>query len=67
MLFMRFAIDEVFCDRELVVVGVARGLKPWRTARRRGAKVVVELAAGSAAGVEAGDRLMLETAGTMQA
>src|SRR3954454_10825770 len=53
MFFMRFAIDAVFCDRDLVVVGVERGLKPWRTARRKGAKVVIELAEGAAKDVEA--------------
>ena len=58
-LFMRFAIDVVFCDRDLVVLGVERGLRPWRFAGRRGAKVVVELAAGAAAGVNPGDRLFL--------
>jgi|SRR4051795_4448025 len=62
MFFMRFPIDAVFCDRDLVVVGVERDLKPWKTARRKGAKVVIELAAGAAGGVEAGDRLFLETA-----
>jgi uncharacterized membrane protein (UPF0127 family) len=61
MFFMRFAIDAVFCDRDLVVVGVERELRPWRTARRKGAKVVVELAAGAATGVEPGDRLFLDT------
>ena len=60
MFFMRFAIDAVFCDRDLVVVGVERDLRPWRTAGARGAKVVVELAAGAAAGLEPGDRLVLE-------
>ena len=62
MFFMRFPIDAVFCDRDLVVVGVERDLKPWKAARRKGAKVVIELAAGAAGGVEAGDRLFLETA-----
>ena len=57
--FMRFPLDVVFCDRDLVVVGVERDLAPWRMAGRRGAKVVVELAAGAAAGVEPGDRLFL--------
>jgi hypothetical protein len=61
MMFMRFAIDAVFCDRDLVVVHVARGLQPWRTASKRGAKVVIELAAGAAAGVQPGDRLSLAT------
>jgi uncharacterized membrane protein (UPF0127 family) len=61
MFFMRFPIDAVFCDRELVVVGIERELRPWRTAGRKGAKVVVELAAGAAAGVQPGDRLFLDT------
>ncbi len=60
MFFMRFAIDAVFCDRELRVVKVARGLKPWRMAAARGASVVIELAAGVADGVEPGDQLALE-------
>ena len=67
MFFMRFAIDAVFCDRDLVVLGVERNLRPWRTARRRRAKVVIELAAGAAAPVQEGDRLILETAATMPA
>jgi uncharacterized protein len=66
MMFMRFPIDAVFCDPDLVVVGIERDLKPWQTARRKGAKVVVELAAGAAAGVDVGDRLVLETAATME-
>jgi uncharacterized protein len=59
MFFMRFAIDAVFCDRGLEVIDVERGLRPWRTAGRRGAKVVIELAAGAAAEVQPGDRLVL--------
>jgi len=59
MFFMRFPIDAVFCDRELAVIDVARGLQPWKTAARKGAKVVIELRAGAAAGVEPGDRLVL--------
>jgi len=66
MMFMRFLIDVLFCDRELVVVGIERDLKPWRTAKRKGAKVVVELPVGGAEGVEVGDRLVLEPAATMQ-
>jgi hypothetical protein len=64
MFFMRFPVDAVFCDRDLVVLGVERGLRPWRTAGRRGAKVVVELAAGAAAGIQPGDRLALDTMGS---
>ncbi len=63
MFFMRFAIDAVFCDAELVVIDVERDLKPWRTARRPGAKVVIELAAGAAAALEQGDRLVLARMG----
>jgi uncharacterized membrane protein (UPF0127 family) len=66
MMFMRFPIDALFCDRELVVLGIERDLKPWKTAKRKGAKVVVELAAGAAEGLQPGDRLFLETA-TMSA
>ncbi|MFL5952913.1 MAG: DUF192 domain-containing protein [Gaiellaceae bacterium] len=59
MFFMRFSIDAVFLDRDLVVIDVVRGLKPWRMASRRGAKVVVELADGAARDVRPGDRLSL--------
>ena len=61
MFFMRFAIDAVFLDRDLVVVDVVPNLKPWRMASRRGAKVVVELAEGAAAGLRPGDQLQLAT------
>jgi uncharacterized membrane protein (UPF0127 family) len=61
MFFMRFPIDAVFCDRDLRVLGVERNLQPGKTAGRKGAKVVVELAAGAAAGIEPGDQLVLET------
>jgi hypothetical protein len=60
MFFMRFAIDAVFCDRELRVVKVVRGLRPWRTAAARGAKIVIELPVGAAAALEPGNRLVLE-------
>jgi uncharacterized membrane protein (UPF0127 family) len=62
MYFMRFPIDVVFCSRELVVLGIERDLQPWKTAKRRGSKVVVELPVGGADGLEVGDRLFLETA-----
>jgi uncharacterized protein len=58
--FMRFAIDVLFLDREMTVVGLCRGLSPfrlspffWRAA------AALELAAGRADGVEAGHRLGL--------
>ena len=58
--FMRFTIDAVFCDRELRVVKVVAGLKPWRAAVGRGARVVVELASGAAASIEPGDQLVTQ-------
>jgi uncharacterized membrane protein (UPF0127 family) len=61
MFFMRFAIDVVFCDDELAVLEVIPGLQPWRTAAHRGAKVVIELGEGSAAGLAPGDRLSIAT------
>ena len=61
MFFMRFPIDAIFCDRELAVIDVERGLAPWRIAGRQGAKIVIEVAAGAAAGVQPGDRLVLGT------
>ena len=62
--FMRFPIDAVFVDGELRVVAVRRDLRPWRTAGRRGARAVFELAAGEAErrGVWVGTQLMLEGA-----
>jgi uncharacterized membrane protein (UPF0127 family) len=57
--FMRFAIDAVFLDRDLVVLRVAEHVKPWRMRSRRGATSVLELAAGECArrGIAEGDRL----------
>jgi uncharacterized protein len=59
--FMRFAIDAVFLDRDLGVLRVTEGLRPWRMAARRKARSVLELPAGEAVrrGVVAGDRLVL--------
>ena len=59
--FMRFPIDAVFLDRDLRVLDIVEQLRPWRTASRRRARAVLELAAGECArrGVEIGDRLGL--------
>jgi uncharacterized protein len=59
--FMSFAIDAVFLDRELRVIGMVEQLRPWRFASRRGAHSVLELAAGECArrGVSVGDQLAL--------
>ena len=58
--FMRFPIDAVFLDADLRVVKIAADLRPWRMAAARGAKSVVEIAAGEAArrGLNVGDRLV---------
>jgi uncharacterized protein len=60
--FMRFPIDAVFLDRQLVVIGVKSDLRPWRFAGRRGAKAVLELAAGESRrrNIQLGDRLRLD-------
>ena len=60
--FMRFPIDVVFLDRELVVLDVAAAVRPWRARGSRGARAVLELAAGEAERLEicAGDRLTVE-------
>lgn len=59
MFFMRVPLDVLFCDEQLRVLKVVRGLRPWRTASARGATVTIELAAGAAADVDAGDELEL--------
>jgi len=64
MFFMRFPIDVVFLDRGMEVVGVSADVRPWRLAGRRGARHVLELAAGEAQARElrTGERLSLEGA-----
>ena len=56
---MRFTLDVAFCDRDLVVVGVAR-VPPMRLTRpRRGGRTVIEARAGAFErwGLRPGDRL----------
>jgi uncharacterized membrane protein (UPF0127 family)/CheY-like chemotaxis protein len=57
--FMRFPIDVVFLDQELVVLRIDPSLRAFRTASCRGAREVVELAAGECAqrGLAVGDRV----------
>ena len=57
--FMRFPIDVVFLDEDFVVIDAVDALRPWRAAGRRGARAVLELAAGERMrrGVRPGDRL----------
>jgi uncharacterized membrane protein (UPF0127 family) len=59
--FMLFPIDVVFLNEAFEVLSVRSRLKPWRTASCRGAKAVLELAAGEAErrGVQVGDRLVV--------
>ena len=66
--FMRFPIDVVFVDRDLVVLKVVPELPAWRTAACRGAKATFELAAGEAArrGVVPGTGLTLSTINYVQ-
>jgi uncharacterized membrane protein (UPF0127 family)/CheY-like chemotaxis protein len=57
--FMRFPIDVVFLDHDLVVLRIDAAVRPFRTASQRGAREVVELAAGECAkrGLTVGDRV----------
>jgi hypothetical protein len=61
MLFMRFAIDVIYLNKQDEVVKLVRNLAPWRFSAARGAHSVIELAAGGLAGValQPGDRLLL--------
>ncbi len=63
-MFMRFAIDAVFLDRELTVVGVCSPLAPWRLSPIFWrARSCLELAAGAAAWLQPGDALLVRPAG----
>ena len=57
--FMRFPIDVVFIDPEQVVIRIQPSLRPFKTASCRGAREVVELAAGECdrRELEVGDRI----------
>ncbi len=61
-LFMRFAIDAVFLDREGTILHIAHDLRPWGAASHRGAHAVLEVAAGESErrGLRVGDRLELD-------
>lgn len=56
---MRFPIDVVFLDHDLVVLRIDPGVRPFHTSSCRGAREVVELAAGECArrGLAVGDRV----------
>jgi uncharacterized membrane protein (UPF0127 family) len=63
--FMRFPIDVVFVDGAGRVLDIAHSVHPWRAVACRGAKAVVELAAGecSRRDLELGDELVLPQRG----
>ena len=60
--FMRFPLDVMFLDGDMVIVKLARNLPPWRLAMARRARCVVELSAGALdrLGVKVGDPLRVE-------
>jgi uncharacterized membrane protein (UPF0127 family) len=62
--FMRFPIDAVFLSPELEVLAVRPAMPAWRVAAARGARAVLELAAGEAGrrGLEPGSKLRVVTA-----
>ena len=51
-MFMRFAIDVIFLDRDDRVLKVVHSLRPWRFAGAGGTRAVVELPAGTLAELE---------------
>jgi uncharacterized membrane protein (UPF0127 family) len=57
---LREHIGCAFVDAEGRVLGVVDPLRPWRTAGRRGARAVVECAAGVLEALPAGARLRRE-------
>ena len=67
--FMRFRFDAVFMDSELRVVGLAERIPPWRVRGARGARNVLELAAGEIerTGVTIGDQLAEVESGSVDA
>ena len=56
---MRFTLDVIFCDDDWRVVHVVHELRPWRVTRFvHDARYVIELPAGAAAGLTAGEVLL---------
>jgi uncharacterized membrane protein (UPF0127 family) len=60
--FMRFPIDVVFLNEENEVVKVVHRLAPWNAAGMKGARSVIELAAGEAEsrGIEVGSTMQFD-------
>jgi uncharacterized protein len=67
--FMRFPIDVVFLDADQVVIKVEPEVRSWRTVSCRGAREIVELAAGEckSRGLEVGDRVAWASRSTIDA
>ena len=58
--FMRFPIDVLYVNRDHVIVGIDRNLRPWWLGRfYKKVLYVVELPTGGAAGCQVGDRLQV--------
>lgn len=59
MMFVPFALDAVFVDKDHRVVKVSKHVRPWigLAFGGRGARGVIEMAAGTAEKVRAGDQL----------
>lgn len=64
--FMLFAIDVIYLDRDDTVVKIVPRLAPFRFSAASGARSVIEMAAGGLSGVDlkVGDRLRIEAAET---
>ena len=63
--FMRFPIDVLYVNKQDVIVGIDRGLRPWRIGRfYKRVHYVVELPAGEAEGCQVGDKLEISGTGT---
>jgi uncharacterized membrane protein (UPF0127 family) len=66
MMWMRFAIDAVFYNKDFRVTKVARNVRPWIgfAGGGKGAHGVIEMAAGTAGDIKPGD--LLEFSGPKQ-
>ena len=63
--FMRFPVDAVFLDEQGLVLRMVPRLPPWHAAMQRGARSVLELAAGECGrvGIRPGVRIEVQPRG----
>ena len=62
--FMRFPIDVLYVNKEDVIVGIDRNLRPWRIGRfYKQVHYVVELPEDGAEGCQEGDKLEISGRG----